>query len=324
MKKVVVVAVLSFSAALALAAALVAATGARNPSKVGLALAGPKNDRSFFQGHYDGLLEAKKKFGLGISVVDNLEDPQAQIDALTNLARDNALVIGGGAALATPMNAVAKQFPDVQFVESAGVTKPAPNVHFVLQNQAPLGYVAGVVAAKLTKAKVVGFVGGALIPPTIEGLAGFKAGVQATDPSIKVRSVIVGTFSDPVKGKQAAAAQIASGADVVFGFLDAGFPGVLEAIKESGKDVKTIGVIFPKCTFGPQVVGDTISRVDSLVFNIVRDFRGHKLTSKAYGLEDATVEQFALCPKYNTPELSKSVADTTQAIVAGKIKVPLK
>jgi basic membrane protein A len=324
MKRFTLLVALAFGVILATAVAIVASPTA-DKNRIGLALAGPKNDRSFFQGHLIGAQRGAAKFGLKLSVVDNLTDPQAQSDALSNLARDNALVIGGGAALATPMNAVAKKFPDVTFVESAGVTKPARNVFFVVQDWSAVSYVAGVLAANLTKTKVVGFVGGALIPPTIESRAGFGAGVRSVDKTIKVKNVIVGDFSDPVKAKQAASAEIAAGADVIYSFQDAGAAGVIQAIKESGQKVLSLGVIFPKCTlpgFGPYEVGDSIGRVDSIVYNVIRDWKAGKLRSKAYGLEDATVQNFSLCPRFNSAKLKALVKKTTADIVSGKIKVP--
>ena len=46
--------------------------------------------------------------------------------------------------------------------------------------------------------------------------AGFKAGVESVDPSIKVQVDYAGSFGDAAKGKTIAAAQYAAGADVVY------------------------------------------------------------------------------------------------------------
>ena len=45
---------------------------------VGMALPGPKNDKGFNQGHYEGLLDAGKKFGVKTAYVENVVDPQAR------------------------------------------------------------------------------------------------------------------------------------------------------------------------------------------------------------------------------------------------------
>jgi basic membrane protein A and related proteins len=317
----------AFAAAAVLVAALATAGGilastAADKNSVGLALDGPKNDHSFRQAHYIGLQLAAEKFGLKANVVDNLTDPQAQLDAIRNLAQDNGLVIGGGAQFAAAVNAVAPDFPDVQFVVSAGVPKQAPNAHFVLTDWTGPGYVAGYIAAKLSKTGKVGFVGGALIPPTIQGKAGFAAGAKAANPKVKVATVIVGSFIDPQKAKAAAAAQIASGTDVLYAFLDSGFAGLLKAIAESGKDVKTIGVILPQCTVSPTVVADTLSNIPQLVVNEVHDYTAGKLNNKVFGIEDPSVQSVAMCPKYSSPQYVKLINSLRAKIASRKIKLP--
>src|SRR5213080_2808705 len=288
-------------AVLATAGAIVAAVAA-NTNAMGLALDGPKNDHSFRQAHYIGLTLAAKKYHLTASVVDNLTDPEAQLDAIRNLAQDNGLVIGGGAQFAKAVDAVDKGATDVQFVVSAGVPKPAPNAHFVLTDWTGPGYVAGYLAAKNSKTGKIGFVGGALIPPTIQGRAGFTAGAKAANPKIRVATVIVASFIDPQKAKAASAAQIASGTDVLYAFLDTGFAGLLKAISEAGKDVKSIGVILPQCSVSSTVIADTLSNIPQLVVNTVRDYTTGKLSNKVYGIEDPSVQSVAMCPKYSSPK----------------------
>src|SRR5262245_18584546 len=308
-------------AALATGGAIIASTAA-DTTRIGLALDGPKNDHSFRQAHFIGLTLAAKKYHMKASVVDNLTDPQSQLDAVRNLARDNGLVIGGGAEFAKSIDVVAKEFPDVQFVVSAGVPKPTKNAHFVLTDWTGPGYVAGYLAAKFSKAGKVGFVGGALIPPTIQGRAGFVAGAKAANRKIKVATVIVGSFIDPAKAKAAAAAQIASGTDVLYAFLDSGFAGLLKAISESGKDIKTVGVILPQCSVSQTVIADTLSNIPQLVVNTVRDYKAGKLSNKVYGIEDPSVQSVAMCPKYSSPKYTALIKSLAAKIGSGKIKLP--
>jgi basic membrane protein A len=308
-------------AALATAGGVIAATAA-DSGKIGLALDGPKNDHSFRQAHFIGLTLAAKKYHLKASVVDNLTDPQAQLDGIRNLAQDNGLVIAGGAEFAKSIDVVAREEPDVQFVVSAGVPKQAKNAHFVLTDWTGPGYVAGYLAAKFSKTGKVGFVGGALIPPTIQGRAGFTAGAKAANPKIKVATVIVGSFIDPAKAKAAAAAQIASGTDVLYAFLDSGFAGLLKAISESGKDIKTVGVILPQCPVSSTVIADTLSNIPQLVVNTVRDYKAGKLTNKVYGIEDPSVQSVAMCPKYASKKYTALIKSLAAKIGSGKIKLP--
>lgn len=292
------------------------------PAKtVGAALLGPKNDRSYNQSVYIGLRKAQTKLGVKLTVVDNVSDPSRQIDVIRSLAQKNGLVVAGSTAFATAVAKVAPDFPDVQFVVVGGKTKPGANIHFVDIAPRAGGYLIGAVAAKLSTSHTIGFIGGALIPPTTETEKGFKRGAAATDPAVKVRSVIVGSFADPVKAKQAAAAQIASGADVIFGWLDAGYPGVIQAIRESGKSVTGFSVAISKCNLGSEEVGDHILAYDSATYNVVRNYLARTNANHLYGLEDPSVQRLQLCPKFNRPAIRALIAKNTKAIVSGKIKL---
>jgi basic membrane protein A and related proteins len=311
------------SAATESAATEPAATGGSELTSVGMALPGPKNDKGFNQSHYDGLIAAGEKYGFTPNVVENVVDPQARIDALKNLAADNPLVIGVGGEYAEAGLTAAPQFSDVGFVVINGETSPdAPNLHAYFVRQGVPAYIAGVVAAQLTKSKKVGYLGGELIPPTTQSDDGFKAGVAAADPSIEYASTIVGNFNDPEKAKEAAAAQISAGADVIFALLDAGFPGVEQAVTESGKDVLLINPIFPRCDEGPNIVGVAFLSSGGLVDQIVSDYQGGTLPAEAkfYGVENQDIQRFELCDGF--AEHQSLVDETTAKINSGEITLP--
>ena len=300
--------------------------GSVGPKKsVGMALPGPKNDKGFNQGHYEGLLDAGKKFGVKTAYVENVVDPQARIDAVKNLAQDNGLVIGVGGEYADAGLTVAPQFPNVQFGMINGQVKAGvSNLHAYFVRQGVPAYIAGVIAAKLTKTKKVGYLGGELIPPTTQSDDGFKAGVLATDPSIQYVHTIVGNFNDPEKAKEDAAAQISSGVDVIFGLIDAGFPGIEQAVTESGKDVMLINPIFPRCDEGPNLVGVTFLSSTGLVDKIVDDYLKGTMPSpdpKFYGVENQDIQRFDLCPTFKT-QFQSTVDDITQKLNSGAITLP--
>jgi basic membrane protein A len=306
------------------ALALVASTPAKNvaaANTVGAALLGPKNDGSYNQSVYIGLTQAQKQLGVKLTVVDNVSDPSKQIDVIRSLAQGNSLVVAGSTAFDTAVARVAPDFPDVQFMVVGGRTTPGKNIHFVDIAPRAGGYLIGAVAAKLTKTNTIGFIGGALIPPTTETEKGYVKGAKATNPAVKVQSVIVGSFADPVKAKQAAAAQISSGADVIFGWLDAGYPGVIQAIRESGKPVSGFSVAISKCSLGKEEVGDHILNYASATYNVVANYLKNNVASHIYGLDDPSVQRLQLCPAFNKAALRTLIATDTKAIIAGKIKL---
>jgi basic membrane protein A and related proteins len=290
---------------------------------VGMALPGPKNDKGFNQSHYDGLIAAGEKHQVATNVVENVVDPQARIDAMKNLAADNGLVIGVGGEYAEAGLTVAPQFSDVKFAVINGETDPnSPNLHAYFVRQGVPAYVAGVIAAQLTETKKVGYLGGELIPPTTQSDDGFKAGVQDTDPDIEYVSTIVGNFNDPEKAKEAAAAQIQAGADVIFALLDAGFPGVEQAVTESGKEVLLFNPIFPRCDEGENIVGVAFLSSGGLVDQIVGDWLNDSMPTEAtfYGVENTEIQRFDLCPDWE--RFQSQVDDLHNQLANNEITLP--
>jgi len=289
---------------------------------VGVVLAGPRNDGAFYQSYLDGVQALAEEDGLVVSVVDNVEDPQAAIDAFTNLAADNDLVIAGGSSLVTAGNTVAPQFPDVEFVMSGVVTPGVANLHTYATKQGSPAYVAGVLAAEMTTSGTIGYVGGTDIPPNSQSSIDFAAGAQSVDPAITVADTTVGSLSDAAKAKEATAAQIANGVDVVYAFQDAGLPGVLDAVTDSGEDVKVFNPTTDRCAESPQLVGYAYQNTSVMVEQIVTDFVAGSLPTepKFYALEDPDIQALRLCE--NSAQHQDLVTSTTDALNSGATTLP--
>ncbi|MFG1954061.1 BMP family ABC transporter substrate-binding protein [Micromonospora sp. NPDC048830] len=290
--------------------------------KVGVALAGPRNDGAFYQTYLKGVQALEEELNLKISVVDNLTDPSDISDALNNLAADNDIIIGGGSALVAGANSVAPNHPDTTFVMSGVVKEGIDNLHAYMMLQGVPAYVAGTIAAQESKTGHVGFIGGAAIPPTSQSDIDFEAGAKATNGNIKYAHVTVGDFSDAAKAKQAAAAQIADGVDIIYAFVDAGLPGVLQAIKDSGKDVKVFNPTTDRCEESDQIIGYDYQNNQKLVETILNDYVNEQLPAgtKKYALEDPAIQKLTMCP--NSTHLQPLADQVTEKINSGKITMP--
>ncbi len=306
-------------AALAAVAALGATSaGSAGKTRVGLAQPTASNDHSFGQAVHTGAVRAAKKFKLKLSEVDNLTQPKAQFTAVQNLARTNDIVLVDGAISISP---VYKKYPNTQFVVIDGIAPSAPNTHSVTQDWYPVGYLAGVAAAKATKTNTVGFVGGVPIPVITDGGKAFALGAHAVNPKIKVLTTTIGSFTDSVKAKNAAAAQIASGADVIWADLDTAHTGVVQAMKESGRGW-VIGSVAPKCSISSGIdLGDTVFNLTQIVFDTLKEWVSGDLAKlRVFSIKDG-VSNLGFCPR--TPAAVKSAVVKARArIVSGKIKLP--
>jgi basic membrane protein A len=296
--------------------------------KLGAALIGPKNDKSFNQAAYMGILDAEKADpDLKLtSTLENKETDQERTDAINTLAPINDLVLGVSASFGPIMDTLADQFPDKDFVIVAGYTdKYHKNVTGFANDWGAPAYVAGVIAANMTKSGVVGYVGGAEIPPTTQGAAAFKAGALSVNPKIKVLTNITGDFNDVAKAKAATAAMITDKADVIFPFLDAGIAGSYSAGKESGKDPAMFKLTIPDCEAYDNIVGTEVVNNQAATSLMLKRYREGTLKPGAVflDLQDPNLQTLALCPKYEQdPKISKITKDTIDGVNNGTIKLP--
>ena len=225
-------------------------SGSEGTTKVGVALFGPKNDNSFNQAAFAGVTQAAKQDpNLKVTgVLENKSTNQQASDAIQTLGPANKVVVGVSRDFRTRLRSVAPKYPNTYFLDIAGyTTKLHKNVTGFANDWGAPSYVGGVIAANMTKSNVVGYVGGAEIPPTTQAAAGFAAGAKSVKPNIKVLSNIVGDFNDVAKAKAATTAMLTDGADVVFPFLDAGIAGAYAAGKASGKNPAMFKLIVPDC-----------------------------------------------------------------------------
>jgi basic membrane protein A len=292
------------------------ASTAKKQVKVGLAQPTPNNDHSFGEATHNGAVKARANLGVDLTEVDSLTTPRAQTSALQNLARSNELVLMDGAISA---QGISSKFPKTHFVVTDGTLPPAPNNHSVHQDWHPVAYLAGVAAAKSSRTHTIGFIGGIPIPVILDAQKGYTAGAKSVDPSIKVLHTTIGSFTDSTKGKAAANAQIASGADVLYADLDTAHTGIVQAAKAKG-NVHVIGSVAPKCDISKGIdIGDTVFDQSRIVFTTIQDYvkDGKLPPTLTFGLKGG-YSSFPLCPGAS-PALKKAVSAAAAGLLSGKI-----
>lgn len=190
--------------------------------------------------------------------VDDLNTSDAMERGLRDICENEkpAAIVGDAFAAEEAVRKVAADYPDIVFAFGSGEDAQAPNLSVFdnwLQDPA---YLAGMLSGGLTKSNVIGVVGAMPIPEVNRIVNGYIAGVKATNPDAVVKVSFINSFFDPAAAKQAAEAQIAAGADVLF----AERAGVIEAAQEA--DLPVIGMMVDQQAEAPQNV------VTSLVWNV--------------------------------------------------------
>jgi len=196
--------------------------------KIGLVTdVGRVNDRSFNQSAWEGVQQAAAELGLAEEDAKYIETQDAKdyadnmqqfIDAGFNV------IVTVGAALGDATKAAAQANPDIHFI---GVDQPQEevlaNLTGLVFKEDQAGYLAGVLAASLTKTGTIAAVLGTdLVPPVVAFKEGYEAGARSVNADINLISTyhpgeLSQAFTDPEWGAATAKQAIDQGADVVFG-----------------------------------------------------------------------------------------------------------
>lgn len=113
-----------------------------------------------------------------------------------------------------PMVEVAQEFPKVYFEHCSGY-KTADNMSTYFGKIEQPRYLSGIVAGKMTKSNIIGYVAAFPIPEVIRGINAFTLGARSVNPNVEVRVVWTNTWYDPVKEREAAVALLDQGADII-------------------------------------------------------------------------------------------------------------
>ncbi len=223
--------------------------------KVALILPGPITDGTFNSAAHKGIKAAEKKYDIKVSIRENTK--MAEIESvMRNYARDGYdVIIGHGFQFGEPASKIHKEFPKTWFVINTSFVATAPNLASIDNRWGDAGYVAGAVAALVSKKGVIGHIGGIPVPVIKAYNEGFKRGAQRMKPGIQVLSAYVGSFSDVAKAKEITKSMIERGADVVTATGNESVLGTLQAAKEA--KVIAIGTAFDSAAFAPDTIVTT-------------------------------------------------------------------
>jgi len=236
--------------------------------KIGLVTdIGGRGDLSFNDMGFLGAANAAEDFNLELFELISTTEADYRPNLRTLAQRgDCAVIVAVGFLLTDALNEVAEEFPDQNFAGIDIFIADKPNVLGVVfeehKGSAVVGAVAALLAAHYEKPHV-GMALGIEIPVLWKFEIGYKYGVDwavkwyedkfgepapgigATPPKERVLWTYTGTFSDPVKGYEAAKTQFAQGAVAVY---NVGGPiglGIFQAAEEIGTaEGKTMGPPF--------------------------------------------------------------------------------
>lgn len=167
---------------------------------------------------------AERELGAIVNYVEtkDAKDYAANIGLFIEKGYD--VIVTVGFALGEATIEAAKAHPEVKFI---GVdqfqAEVVPNVAGLIFAEDKAGFLAGVLAAEMSKSnKIAAVLGTNLVPPVVAFKEGFENGAKYVKPDIQVISTyhpggLDTAFTDPKWGADQAKLAIDQGADVIFG-----------------------------------------------------------------------------------------------------------
>jgi basic membrane protein A and related proteins len=313
--------------ALAAGMAMMASASAQDFTPAVIFDMGGKFDKSFNEAAYNGAERFKEESGVEYLEFEITNESQRD-QALRRMARRGAtVVVAVGFSFATPLEAIAQEFPDTKFTIIDSVVE-VPNVQSVVFKEHEGSFLVGMAAALASETGKVGFVGGMDIPLIRNFAHGYQQGVKHVSPDAEVFVNMTGTtpaaWNDPAKGAELAQSQFDRGADVVYAAAGGTGLGVLQAAADSGK--LSIGVDSNQNYLHPgSVLTSMLKRVDVAVYNAFKDAREGDLEPGVQNLGLAEEGVGYALDEHNreliTPEMEAKLEEAKGQIIAGELEV---
>lgn len=292
-----------------LAIILTACGGAAAPTpapkkiRIGLVLDhAAENDKGFNQYSLAGARKAAEAAGLELTYLA-ATDYESSIQTVINEGANLVLTVGFLLGDATAK--AARAHPEIKFAIVDNAYSPGfgcpdtvkdcysqegglSNVTSLMFAEDEVAYLAGTLAACMSKTDTIATVAGMEIPPVVRFVTGFENGAKSVKPDIVTLRQYIPDFNDPATGKVVAQDFINQGADVIFGAGGNTGNGGLLAAKEAG--LMAIGVDVDQYESYSEVkevlLTSAMKKVDVAVGLAVQAFADGQLNS---GIRLATI-----------------------------------
>lgn len=288
--------------------------GAPGQFSVALLTPGPISDQSWNGGAYDGLLQIRDSLGAVISHIQTRTPAEFEENFRQYGAKGYALVFGHGFEFQDAAARVGPAYPKTIFITTGG-TRTGANVAALSFAFEQPSYLAGLMAASMSKSGILGCIGGTELPPVKSGFDAFAAGVHALKPQARIVTAYIGNWDDAGAGKEQALAQITRGVDVIYQNADAAGLGIFQAAKES-RGVYIIGSNSDQNGVAPAVtLGSVVIDLPHAFMTVAREVRNGTFTPGVRVLDSKSgVMKWVLNPRMRSvvPAYTLQLVDSIQ------------
>lgn len=295
--------------------------------KIGLITAGSLADSGWNSLAGKGLEDLKSKFNAQTS--QQSSDAAQAEQALENFGREGyRIVFAHGSEFGEAAKKVAGRYPQTYWVVSSGdASLTGSNLAYIRFELGEASYLAGMVAAGLSKTGKAGQIGGQDFPPVVQAFQSFEKGGKAVNPKFTSKITYLGNWSDANQAKEQALGMLRDGADIFFQNADAAGEGVFQAVEDKkSAGALAFGSNANQNSLHPEIiVGSALTDVQKMFELVTQDVLDSKFKGGAYvaNLKSGGVSlafNDALKSKIS-PDLLKKLEQAEQDIKDGKLAV---
>jgi basic membrane protein A len=297
--------------------------------RAALLTAGPVSDAGWYAGAYEGLLLLRDSLGAAVSHQQTRTPSEFDEAFLAYASSGYDLIFAHGFEYQDAAIRAGERFPNTTFVVSGGGRFSANVIPLIFELEEG-SYLAGMIAAGMSRSGILGMVGGVAIPPVEGTFLAFEAGARTVDADVQVLRAFTGSWDDVAAAKEATVAQLGRGADVIIHNVDAASFGVFQAVREAVADGRTawaLGMNRDQNDIAPDVIlGSAIIRIPKSFLETASAWQNETLGSgPIYAGAAEDVIDFVLNPALagRVPvELLAAVQSERTRIRAGELTVP--
>ncbi|MBB6042865.1 nucleoside ABC transporter substrate-binding protein BmpC [Borreliella yangtzensis] len=188
-------------------------------------------------------------------------------------------------------------------------------------------FLAGYIAAKMSKRKKIGFLTGPISEHLNDFKFGFKAGIFYANPKIRLVSKKAPSVFDKEKGKEMARFMYKEDkVGVIFPIAGITGLGVFDAAKELGPKYYVVGLNQDQSYIAPQnVITSILKDISKVIYSVSSDyikngvFKGGVVIDR--GLKEGVIE-IVKDPDVLNDRLVDEVLDLENKIISGEIVIP--
>jgi simple sugar transport system substrate-binding protein len=295
---------------------------AQGKLKVGFVYLGPVGDFGWTYQHEVGRQLVVKELGSKVETtyLENVNEGPDSERSIEQLARSgHKLIFTTSFGYMDPTIKVAKKYPNVLFEHNTGY-KRDKNVATYSARFYEGRYIQGQIAAKMSKAGVLGYIASFPIPEVISGINSTILGAQSINPGIKVKIIWVNSWFDPGKEADAGKALLDQGADAIMQHTDS--PAAMQIAE--ARHAHAFGQDSDMIKFGATAqLTAIVNNWGPYYVGRVRAVLDNKWASGDVwgGLKS---QMLLMAPYTNMPAEVKKLAMETEAAIAGGTLHPFK